>query len=76
MLVYNGKYGGGRMVLNPMAILNDGYFEMLFYKNLIGFTACLKLFDGAKKGGTHIYDNKGSMYRVKKLKLINKSAHK
>jgi hypothetical protein len=32
MMINNGKYGGGRMLLNPMAIINDGYFEMIFYK--------------------------------------------
>lgn len=52
MLVYNGKYGGGRILLNPLAILNDGYFEMEFYQNLIGFKKAIKLFDGAKNGGT------------------------
>ena len=73
MLIYNGKYGGGRMLLNPLGILNDGYFEMLFWKNLIGFRAAMKLFDGAKKGGTFIYDNNGIVYRTKKVRLINKS---
>jgi hypothetical protein len=31
-MVYNGKYGGGRMLLNSMAMINDGYFELIFYK--------------------------------------------
>ena len=56
ILVYNAKYGGGRMLFNPLAILNDGYFEFFHYKNLIGFGAAMKLFDGAKNGGTHVYD--------------------
>ena len=76
MLVYNGKYGGGRMILNPMAILNDGFFEMIFYKNLIGFKKSIKLFEGAKKGGTHIYDANGIVYRISKLRLENKSPDK
>ncbi len=58
VLVYNAKYGGGRMLLNPLAILNDGFFEFIFFKNLIGFGAAMKLFDGAKNGGTQIYDRR------------------
>lgn len=76
MLIYNGKYGGGRMILNPLAILNDGFFEMTFYENLIGFKKSMNLFDGAKKGGTHIYDKNGKIYRIRKLRLENKSDHK
>jgi hypothetical protein len=58
-MVLNGKYGGGKMILNPLAVLNDGYFELYYYQNLIGFSASMKLFDGAKNGGTQIYDNNG-----------------
>ena len=57
MLLYNGKFGGGRMLLNPMAIINDGHFEFYYLKNFIGFTPAIKLFGGAKKGGLHIYNN-------------------
>ena len=74
ILVYNAKYGGGRMMLNPLAIINDGHFEFLFIQNLIGFNAAIKLFDGAKNGGTHIYDERGILYRAKKVKITNKSA--
>ena len=52
------------MILNPLAILNDGFFEMTFYENLIGFKKSMNLFDGAKKGGTHIYDKNGKIYRI------------
>ena len=76
LLVYNGKYGGGRMILNPMAILNDGYFELGYYENLIGFKKAVNLFDGAKKGGTHVWDKNGIIYRIRKLRLENKSDHK
>lgn len=64
VLIYNAKYGGGRMMLNPLAIINDGYFELLFYPGVIGFASAIKLFDGAKSGGTHIYDPRGHVFRV------------
>jgi len=73
VLIYNAKYGGGRMMLNPLAIINDGYFELLFYPGLIGFASAIKLFDGAKSGGTHIYDPRGNLYRAKKIRVTNKS---
>ena len=72
MTVFNGKHGGGRMVLNPMSIINDGFFEVLYYNGLMGFSKSMSLFQGAKTGGTHIYDKNGRVYRVSKLKLVNK----
>ena len=47
------------MILNPMAIVNDGYFEFMYWKSVIGFSDCIKLFDGAKKGGTFVYNADG-----------------
>ena len=44
MTVFNGKHGGGRMILNPMAIINDGYFEVLYYNGLLGFAGSMPLF--------------------------------
>ena len=73
ILAFNGKYGGGKMILNPMAMINDGYFEFYYWTTLLGFSGCIKLFDGAKQGGVQVYDNAGHIYRCKKLKLINKS---
>lgn len=73
ILAFNGKYGGGKMILNPLAMINDGYFEFCYGSKILGFSGCIKLFDGAKKGGVHVYDNDGHIYRCKKLKLINKS---
>jgi len=50
-MVYNSKYGGGRMILNPTASLNDGLFELIFLKQDLGFGPLLKTFDACKKGG-------------------------
>jgi diacylglycerol kinase family enzyme len=75
ILVFNSKFGGGRMILNPLAIINDGYFEFYYFKTLMGFSECIKLFDGAKAGGTQVYNADAAIYRCKKLKLINKKTN-
>lgn len=31
MMINNGKFAGGRMIVNPIALINDGYMELLFY---------------------------------------------
>ena len=31
MQVYNGKFAGGRIMLNPIGLINDGYMELLYY---------------------------------------------
>ena len=38
---------------------SDGYFEFMYWKSVIGFSDCIKLFDGAKKGGTFVYNADG-----------------
>jgi hypothetical protein len=43
MMVNNGKFGGGRILLNPLGIMNDGHFELAFYKGLWG-TKAFKMF--------------------------------
>ena len=73
MLVYNGKFGGGRMMINPMASLNDGYFELNFLKNLQGFGPITKMFDKCKNGGTQVYDSEMEVWRLSQLKLVNRS---
>lgn len=37
LMVYNSKLGGGRMILNPTASLNDGHFELIYLKHDLGF---------------------------------------
>ena len=57
LMVYSAKYGGGRIILNPHGLINDGLFELIYLKNLVGFGPISKLFDGSKKGGIQVYDN-------------------
>jgi diacylglycerol kinase family enzyme len=30
--IYNGKYGGGRIMLNPIGLINDGFMEFVYYE--------------------------------------------
>ena len=30
-MIYNGKFGGGKIMLNPLGILNDGLMELVYY---------------------------------------------
>ena len=71
-MVYNGKFGGGRIMLNPLAYMNDGYFEAVTWKNRFSFSTALDLFSQAKNGATQVYDDESGVIRAKKVKLINK----
>jgi hypothetical protein len=77
MQIYNGKFGGGRIMLNPIGLINDGYMELVYmYKKFGGVTypaKALSMFSGAKGGGTQFYDNDFVCYRCKSLKLYNKN---
>jgi len=73
MWIYNGKFGGGGMCLNPLGLVNDGYSEITFYNDLIPIVRTLRFFMMARSGGTHIYDESQNVIRFKNMKLINKS---
>jgi len=34
-MVYNGRYGGGRKLINPIGQINDGLMEFIFYEGVI-----------------------------------------
>lgn len=53
--VFNGKYGAGDSMLNPLGIVNDGLFELCFYKALIETPQMIRMFGQSKSGGTHFY---------------------
>lgn len=71
-MVYNGKFGGGRIMLNPLGMMNDGYFEAVSWKNRFSFSTALTVFSQAKNGATQAYDPEFVSVRAKKLKLSNK----
>lgn len=49
-MVNNGKYGGGRIMLNPIGFMNDGYFELIFFDRLLSASRALKLLSGVMRG--------------------------
>lgn len=73
IFVYNGKFGGGRMLLNPPGILNDGYFEFFMYYEKMTTPEFVGVFDSAKDVGQNFYFPLGRYYRVKKLRLENRT---
>ena len=77
MQIYNGKFGGGRIMLNPIGLINDGYMELVYLSKVLGGInypyKALSIFGGAKNGGTQFYDNDFVCVRCKHVKLTNKT---
>ena len=48
ILVYNGKSGGGRIMLNPLGMINDGYFELGFVSDRFSASTAMQLFHYVK----------------------------
>ena len=44
MQIYNGKTGGGRIILNPIGMVNDGYMELVYSPNFVGPQEAISLF--------------------------------
>lgn len=70
--MYNGRFGGGGKVINPLGIINDGRMELIFYNGVVSKKTSLGLFDGLEKGGLQAYDPELFIYRIQKVKLTNK----
>ena len=68
--IYNGKTGGGRIILNPIGMINDGFMELVYRPAYVGPHTAISLF--MKPGGIMFYDEGFTCYRCKKVKLINK----
>lgn len=74
---FNGKYGGGGMVLNPFALINDGFTDMVVIPEKFGFGQMVDFLGKAtKKGGVQGYDNRVHHLRAKTFKLVNKNKPK
>lgn len=46
---FNGKVGGGGMILNPFAVLNDGFMDMTVVPTRVGFGTLVAILDKATK---------------------------
>ena len=69
--IYNGKFGGGRIMLNPFGLINDGYMELCYRPDLI--TTAFGIWMFIQPGGTHFYDSGFTTYRCQSCKIINKN---
>jgi len=74
-MMYNGRYGGGGKVINPLGIVNDGKTELIFYNGVVSKKTSFGLFDGLEKGGLQVYDPQLFVYRISKVKLTNKGTN-
>jgi diacylglycerol kinase family enzyme len=72
LMMFNGKYSGGGMIIDPFAVMNDGLIDMVFIhdqktQSLMGVADFLE--KAKTKGGSQIYDRTCSFVRGKKIKL-------
>ena len=74
LVVMNGKFGGGRVVLCPSAILNDGLLDVCMQHGPAGTRQLASFIKHAiAKKGAHIYKDNYSCFRGKAIKIINRN---
>lgn len=74
LFAYHGKTGGGRILLSPLSMINDGYFEVMYYNGPLGIYDAFKIFTAAKAGAEYIYTRETEIKRVKRLRITNKTS--
>jgi len=67
--VANGKYYGGGMMVAPLAMIQDGYFDICLIKNVSKLTV-LKLLASFVKG-KHLKYEPVESYRAKRIEIIS-----
>ena len=74
LTVMNGKYGGGRIVMAPSAILNDGLLDICMQHGPVAVSEIAKFIKNAVvKKGAHIYKQNYACFRGKSVKIINRN---
>ena len=68
--IYNGKFGGGKINLNPLGILNDGLMELVYRTGFVSASHAINLF--FQPHGKLIYDENFKIIRCKDIKIVNK----
>jgi len=66
--IQNTQLVGGGLRLCPYAQLDDGLLDVLIAYPLSRFQI-INLFENARKGGSHIYDERVPYYRCKKIRV-------
>ena len=74
LLVQNGKYGGGRCIMCPPALLNDGLLDVCMQHGPAATTEIFKYIKHClvKKGG-HIYKENYACFRGKAIRIVSKT---
>ena len=75
MMICNGKYTGGGMVINPFTCMNDGLVDVTWISdpainNLMGVAGMLG--DAKKSGGTQAYKGQNTYMRGQKIRVVYK----
>lgn len=69
LIAFNGKFGGGRMIMSPSSLINDGKFEVYTANYVFSTAKLINCFEQAKRGGEHYYEPEGTILSIKKLRL-------
>ena len=75
LMITNGKFTGGGMVISPFAIINDGLADVTWISdpainNLCGVAGMLS--DAKKRGGVQAYKGQNTYMRGKQIKILFK----
>ncbi len=74
LLVMNGKLGGGRMLLSPHALLNDGLLDITMQHGPAGKREVLKYIKNCVvQKGMMIYKENYACFRGKWVKIVNRN---
>ena len=72
VMLFNGKFGGGGMILDPFACMNDGLVDLtwLHDETQQGLLGVADILGKAKsKGGAQIFDRTSTYIRGRKIKI-------
>ena len=69
---YNGKYGGGRILLSSASVINDGKLDIQFATEVTNTPKLLETFARAMTNGTCYFEDRCALYKCKKCRIVNK----
>lgn len=73
IMFFNGKLGGGGMMMQPFAVLNDGFLDVAIVRNF-GVKYLLQITDLTQNhGGIQCYDEQLIYLRAKTFRIVNKN---
>lgn len=63
--IYNGKYGGGGMMLNPLGLVNDGFLEVVYTDCAVGALRAMVMFS---LPGGRMYNSSWGLFNIFKAR--------